>query len=160
VMHTVPLTSGLPYKDAHCTARCVEPTSLVRFLEAGGGAMVSCEDGSPMTMTASAAHFEHMQFMPFIDARFRFRFGSLPEVPALLAAWRQPGGMEKLLRAHGADGYIEGRMAGAVFADAALLRETGPAMAPAVVMAPSAIQSGLLANLDEAEQLVQAWGWE
>lgn len=160
VMHTIALASGQQYKNARHTARSAEPVSLRRFLEDGGGPMLSCEDDSPLAVTASAAHFEHMQFMPFIDARFRFRFGSMPELAELLAAWRQPGGLEKLLLAHAADGYIEGRMAGAVFADAALIRETGPAMAAAVVMAPSAIQAGLLANLDEAERLVAAWGWE
>src|SRR5690606_497810 len=95
-----------------------------------------------------------------LDARFRFRFGSWPSLDALQAALRKPGGMEALMVQHGVEGYIEGRVPGAGFPDAGLLAEMQGPSAASVIMGPSALQRGLLNNLDQATRLMQDWGWQ
>src|SRR5690606_38830181 len=110
--------------------------------------------GEPITLVPCASHFEYLQFAPFLDARFRFRFGRLPARDELLDALGRRGGVEQLMLRCEADGYIEGRMPGAGFADAAAVAEMGAQTADTLIIGPSAIQAGLLANLDEASRLV------
>jgi gamma-glutamylcysteine synthetase len=57
-------------------------------------------------------------------------------------------------------GYIEGRAPGAVFADSQLISEAGNMVAVSAPIAPSALQLGLINNLDEAERLWRDWGWQ
>lgn len=159
VMHTVPVAFSDDYKESAYTARACGAPSLRTFLAAGEWPGVACDDGRRVMLQPSAAHFEHLQFAPFTDARFRFRFGSVPALSALLDAWERPGGVEALLVEHDTDAYIEGRMPGANFPDVGMLEETGLRHASSVVMAPAAIQAGLLANLEAAEHLLRNWGW-
>lgn len=160
VMHTVPLSVSRDYKGASHTARPAGDPSLMRFLAASTWPGIACDSGEPVTLAPSAMHFEYLQFMPFLDARFRFRFGSLPPVPELLEALHGRRSLEALMAEHGAEGYIEGRCPGANFPDAGLLAEAGSEVTSTVVMSASALQAGLLANLDDAEQLLRDWGWQ
>src|SRR5699024_8881896 len=82
-----------------------------------------------------------------------------PELETLLAAWAQPDGLERLFEDCGICAYIEGRAAGANFADASLLRLAGPDVAATVLTAPSALQLGLYRQLDAVNQLISRWGW-
>ncbi len=159
-MHTVPCGQGLDYKGSSHTARVHGDPSLLEFLAQPQWPATACGSGEPIMLASSALHFEHMQFSPFLDARFRFRFGSHPERAELLAALARPGELEDLLARHDAEGYIECRMPGANFADASLMAETGRELAAGVTLAPAAIQAGLLANLAQAEALVRDWGWQ
>jgi hypothetical protein len=118
------------------------------------------DDGQAVTVLAHAMHFEHSQIAQFLDARWRYRLAVLPPLPELLESWRHEGGLEDLFAACGVDGYIEGRAPGAGFADACLLREAGSGAARSMLIAPAALQVGLLANVNESWQLVQDWGWE
>src|SRR3546814_16076126 len=77
-----------------------------------------------------------------------------------MAAWRRDGGLEQLLDVSGAQLYIEARAPGAGFADTCLLREAGAAVAQSVLLSPSALHAGLLANLHAPRRLVEDWGWE
>jgi len=95
-----------------------------------------------------------------LDARWRYRVARQPSLDALLAAWDRPGGIEELLIDCEADGYIEGRAPGAVFADSQLIDEAGRSVAATAPISPSALQLGLLLNLDEAERLWRRWGWQ
>lgn len=161
VMHTVPLVDTQDYKGDPRTVRVQGDPCLLDFLAAGTARGVLAGSGRCVTVEPSASHFEHMQFAPFLDARFRFRFGSHPSLEALQAALSSPGGVEAMMARHGVEAYIEGRVPGAGFADADLLKEMGGACSAAsVVMSPSALQQGLLNNLDEATRLVQEWGWQ
>src|SRR5690606_17258979 len=95
----------------------------------------------------------------FLDARLRYRWERSPSLPDLLAAWRSDGGLESLFEACDAQMYIEARAPGAGFADSCLLSEAGFVPARSLLLAPSAVQAGLLGNLEGAKQLVKQWGW-
>ncbi len=132
--------------------------SLATFLHAGRWPACS-ETGARTTLTAHAGHFVEAQFAQFLDARWRYRLSTTPDLATLLSAWDQDGGLEALFAQHGVDGYIEGRAPGANFADPHLMDEAGPAICSSVAVAPSAIQLGLMRNLGSALDLVRDWGW-
>jgi len=161
VMHTVPLADSRDYKGDPRTARVDGDPCLIGFLAGGTRQGTLAGSDERVVIEPSAGHFEHMQFAPFLDARFRFRFGLRPSLDVLLAALQAPGGIEAMMERHGVEAYIEGRVPGAGFPDAGLLKEIGGASeAVSVVMGPSALQQGLLNNLDEAGRLVREWGWQ
>ncbi len=160
VMHTVPLVCTHDYKGQAHTARVHADPSLLDFLAMPQARATACDTGQALSLQPSAAHFEYLQFSPFLDARFRFRFGTLPSLKELLACLDKRDGIEQLMARVGTQGYIEGRVPGANFPDAGLLDELGKGDAASVVMAPSALQAGLLNNLAQARQLVDAWGWQ
>jgi hypothetical protein len=133
--------------------------SLGRFLRAPSWTGRRADNGEPVTLTPHSGHFEYSQFAHFLDARFRYRLASRPPLADLLAAWQRPGGIEALYASVGVDGYIEGRAPGAVFPDRHLAEEAGQDVAARAPMAASALQLGVLRNLDAAEALVRDWGW-
>lgn len=133
--------------------------SLSEFLASEGWSGLRTDTGEAVTLTPQGGHFEYSQFAHFLDARWRYRLATPPSLDALRAAWRQPGGIEDLFARLGASGYIEGRAPGAGFADAHLVAQAGQAVAATLVMAPSALQLGLMRNLSQAEELLRAWGW-
>ncbi|MFM9870237.1 glutamate-cysteine ligase family protein [Achromobacter xylosoxidans] len=133
--------------------------SLSAFLASDGWPGRRSDTGETVTMTPQGGHFEYSQFAHFLDARWRYRLATPPPLEALREAWRRPGGIEDLYAGLGAIGYIEGRAPGAGFADAQLLREAGASVAATLVMAPSALQLGLMRNLSQAEDLLRSWGW-
>jgi hypothetical protein len=159
VTRSLPLDHRYDYKSAPTVILDSDPC-LTEFLHAPQWPGRRTDNGQATVLVAHAMHFEHSQIAQFLDARWRYRLDLLPPMPDLLAAWRREGGLELLFAACGVDGYIEGRAAGAGFADACLMREAGLTVARNVLIGPSAVQSGLLANLNEAWQLVQDWGWD
>lgn len=159
VSRSLPLDHRYDYKSAPTVILDGDPC-LMGFLHAPSWPGRRTDDGQEVEVVAHAMHFEHSQIGQFLDARWRYRLETLPSLPALLQAWRREGGLEALFAECGVDGYIEGRAPGAGFADACLLREAGGAVARSVLMAPTAVQLGLLANIDDAWRLVQDWGWE
>lgn len=112
-----------------------------------------------ITLKPNVEHFVYSQFANFLDARWRYRLERFPSVDVLLQAWERPGGIEELFSDCGADGYIEGRAPGAVFADRQLVNEAGAELASTVTISPSALQLGLLRNIEQAEAVMQKWGW-
>jgi len=157
--HALPLTPGQGYKSA-ALADLQDHPSLAEFLRAPAW-QARCDDtGEEVTLHPNGGYFEYAQFAHFLDARWRYRLAQPLPLDELLAAWPQPGGIEELLARRGADGYIEGRAPGAVFADAQLLAEAGAAVAASAPIAPSAVQLGLMRNLNEAERLWRDWGWQ
>jgi len=134
--------------------------SLSAFLRSNGWVGRSGGAGESVRVLPQAAHFVYAQYAHFLDARWRYRVVRQPSLDALLAAWDRPGGIEEVLIDCGADGYIEGRAPGAVFADSQLIGEAGRSIAATAPISPSALQLGLLLNLDEAERLWRRWGWE
>lgn len=159
VSRSLPLHHSYDYKSAPTVILDGDPC-LVDFLHAGVWTGRRTDNGAAATIAAHAMHFEHSQIAHFLDARWRYRLIDLPALPDLLAAWRRDGGLEGLFAACGVDGYIEGRAPGAGFADACLLREAGMPEARSMLVAPTALQRGLLANLEASWQLVQDWGWD
>lgn len=160
VSRALPLELGSGYKSVTPVYLQGDP-SLSAFLHAAGwdGRRDSAE-GEIVRLRPHGAYFTYAQYAHFLDARWRYRVEREPSLEALLRAWGRPGGLEALLCDCGVDGYIEGRAPGAVFADAQLLAEAGRDVAASAPIAPSAVQLGLLRNLDEAERLWRTWGWD
>lgn len=154
----LPLELGQGYKSATSVFLEGDPP-LAEFLRSDSWTGRSGPTAAPLTIRPRGGHFVYAQYAHFLDARWRYKVDQEPALDALLAAWDQPGGIEALLQACGVDGYIEGRAPGAVFADAQLIDELGPDIAATAPIAPSAVQLGLLSNLDQAEQLWRQWGW-
>lgn len=154
----LPLAAEAGYKSTAGVYLQGSP-SLSSFMASGGWPGLRTDTGEAVTVLPQGAHFEYSQFAHFLDARWRYRLASPPPLQVLREAWQRPGGIEELYAGLGVVGYIEGRAPGAGFADAQLLDEAGKAVAATTVMAPSALQLGLMRNLDQAEDLVRAWGW-
>ena len=159
VSRALPLISGQDYKSNEPVFLNGDP-SLGAFLRSSGWEGTCAATGELCTVLPQGAHFVYAQYAHFLDARWRYCVDCPPSLDALLAAWDRPGGIEALLIDCGADGYIEGRAPGAVFADTQLIDEAGVAIAASAPIAPSALQLGLLRNLDEAERLWRDWGWQ
>ncbi|WP_144631219.1 glutamate-cysteine ligase family protein [Bordetella genomosp. 13] len=146
------------YKSAASVYLAGDPP-LRRFLESAQWPGRRADTGELVMLRPHSGYFEYSQFAHFLDARWRYRLASPAPLDELLAAWRRPGGIEELHGRHAADGYIEGRACGAVFADAQLRDEAGAALAATAPLSPSALQLGLMRNLDAAERLWRDWGW-
>lgn len=154
----LPLAADAGYKSATGVYLSGAP-SLAVFLASDGWRGRRSDTGEWVTVSPQGGHFEYSQFAHFLDARWRYRLAAPLPLEALREAWRQPGGIEDLYERLGASGYIEGRAPGAGFADAQLLEEAGAEVAATLVMAPSALQLGLMRNLSQAEDLLRSWGW-
>lgn len=159
VSRSLPLLHRYDYKSAPTVILDGDPC-LSDFLRTGLWTGRRTDNGEPASITAHAMHFEHSQIAQFLDARWRYRLAELPCLADVLAAWDRDGGLEALFAACGVDGYIEGRAPGAGFADACLVREAGRQEARSVLVAPTALQQGLLAEPEASWQLVQDWGWD
>ncbi|XKH36716.1 glutamate-cysteine ligase family protein [Azospirillum doebereinerae] len=116
--------------------------------------------GEARLVRPDAAHAEHQQFAQFLDARIRFRFEETPPLGDFLAALEGAGALEALFARCGADLYIEGRACGANFPDAELLDLPDPRIAASVVLAPAALQKGLMANPQAWARLSALAPWE
>jgi hypothetical protein len=159
VARGLPLEQSYDYKSVPTVLLDNDPC-LADFLSAPAWRGRRSDDGSAVELAPYAGHFEYSQIGQFLDARLRYRLDVLPPLPDLMQAWQRDGGLEALFAACGAQAYIEARAPGAGFADECLLREGGIAEAHSLLLAPSAVQKGLLANLDEATRLVEEWGWQ
>lgn len=155
---SLPLSRRHDYKRAPTVLLDGDPC-LAQFLQARAWAGVRIDNGERVTLAPGSAHFEYSQIAQFLDARWRYRLDELPPLGDLMQAWQRDGGLEELFERCGAQGYIEGRAPGACFADRQLLDEAGASVARTAALSASAVQAGLLANLDEAGTLVRDWGW-
>ncbi len=160
-MHVVPAAfhdHHPHYKETADLLRVAGDPPVAAFLDAAS-APAFAADGREASITPSVLHAEFLQFSNFLDARIRFRLERVPSVRAFLAALRTPGAMERLFEEFEAVCWLEGRAGGAVFPDRETVEDAGEAVAASVVMAPSALQAGLLRNLDAAEGLAAEVGW-
>ncbi|MFC3606694.1 glutamate-cysteine ligase family protein [Stutzerimonas tarimensis] len=119
---------------------------LLEFLAGPARMAQPLEGGERQPLQPQAAHFEQQQFAQFLNARIRFRLPWQPTLAELLEALHTPGELEVLFERCGADLYIEGRACGANFPDRELSELPDPLVAASVVMAPAALQKGLMAN--------------
>lgn len=140
---------------------CVEGNpSLLTFLRGECWPARRCRDGSRILLRPSIAHLASQQFAQFLDARIRFGFAGEPSLETFFAAWERPCGLEELFQAHFDYCYIEGRAPGANFPDREILDTAGEEAAASVVIAPSALQAGLLRNLPAAQRRLARWPWQ
>lgn len=112
-------------------------------------------------LTRDISHLAAMQFAQFAGARVRYnlKHKGFP-LQEFLAACDQPNahGVEKIFEIWAEDIYIEGREPGANFPDQQLW-DVDDKVARSVVIAPSAIQAGLIRNLPEAIQFIDSFNW-
>ena|GEM_PF-379687 len=158
VTRGLPLAPSYDYKSVPTVLPDGDPC-LLDFLRATQWPGRRTDNDEAVALAPATHHFEYSQIGQFLDARLRYRFGVPVPLSELLSAWQRDDGLEALFAACDAQVYIEARAPGAGFADACLLSEAGAQVAQSVLMAPCALQSGLLANLDEARRLVGQWGW-
>jgi gamma-glutamylcysteine synthetase len=153
------LTVKKGYKSAN-TFHLEGDPSLETFLHSDSWAGWRGAPAVPVRLRPHSAHFLYSQFAHFLDARWRYALDTLPGLEELLLAWKVPGGIEALFARHGVRGYIEGRSPGSALPDAQFIREAGPDVAATIPLAASALQLGLLRNLDAAESLARSREWE
>jgi hypothetical protein len=118
--------------------------------------------GEELWLRPSMQHFEFLQFSHFLDCRIRFglKEGLGEEAPdSLMEALRTPGGMDAFFSRSVAFCYIEGRVAGANFPDSRLVDLADADVARSVVISPTALQAGLLQNMDAAEKVLKRASW-
>ena len=145
------------YKDIFDPG-CVEGNpSLLTFLRGERWPARRCRDGAQMMVRPSITHLASQQFAQFLDARIRFGFASEPSLATFFAAWEHPLGLEELFHAHCGYCYIEGRAPGANFPDREILDTAGEVVAASVVIAPSALQAGLLRDLPTTQRRLARW---
>ncbi|MBX7144626.1 MAG: hypothetical protein K1X79_09265 [Oligoflexia bacterium] len=110
----------------------------------------------------SLRHLELLQWAQFTGARVRFQLDRHEEIPAaeFAAACRGDGSrdVEKMLAPYVKAMWIEGRDPGANFPDRELL-DIDEQAARSIIIAPSALQAGLLRNLSAASQFLHSHDW-
>lgn len=104
------------------------------------------------------AHLEAMQFAQFTGARIRWEFNGSLGTEEFLEAYKRHG-LEELFARGTKYMYIEGRDPGANFPDKQLV-ELGGEVSRSIVIAPAAIQAGLLNNLSESTRILDSYRWE
>ncbi len=115
-------------------------------------------DGRPGRLVPTAAHFAYLQWSNFLDFRLRFVFADPPpERQEIAAAFDEPGLFDGLFASRLSNLYIENRCAGATFPDAALRASAGDDLAGGAMIAPAALQAGLVsaARRDQAAFLAR-----
>lgn len=111
-----------------------------------------------VTIFPHLSHLEMMQFSQFAGARIRWTFDhSKVSISHFLEAMKKDN-VEALFKKVAHSIYIEGRDPGANFPDRELL-ELGNNIPKSVVIAPSAIQLGLIRNLSESVALLNKYEW-
>lgn len=117
---------------------------------------------NPVIIHPDISHMEAMQFAQFAGARIRFQLNhdGFP-LPEFLEACKHSdrNDVEKIFEQWAKFMYIEGRDPGANFPDEELL-EAGEEVAQSVMIAPAAIQAGLIRNLDEAVTFIDSFNWQ
>ncbi len=118
--------------------------------------------GEPTQVTPHIGHFAMNQFTHFSAARIRYGIHEGVEIdPKLVTSAIMAGDAptESLFEDISDFFYIEGRDPGANFPDA-FLRDVDERMADSVIMSPSALQAGIIANMGEASRLRRDIGWD
>ncbi|MCO0614910.1 glutamate-cysteine ligase family protein [Lutimaribacter sp. EGI FJ00015] len=146
VMQAVPAGSG-SYKGS---TALFEPgdgrMNAMRFLSGGPVTSRAVEAGKRILITPTAAHFEFLQWSNFLDFRLRFAFAPPgPRAEQISTALADPVRFLPLFRDHASNLYIENRCAGATFADADLAARAPHAVQASCMIAPLALQAGLMA---------------
>lgn len=158
-MHVVPLPADGSYKTGGAYARVLAEPPLLAFLRGESWQAVCLDDGAVVTVKPGLRHLDFAQFGHFLDARIRFGFDEMPDLDTFHAAWARDGGLEDLFARTLAYSYIEGRAPGTNLADADLAEAAGEAVAASVAISPSALQMGLLNNLEAARGWLERLDW-
>lgn len=113
-------------------------------------------------VTPASSHMELMQFAQFAGARVRYglKHQQFPIQDFVLACKTNNSDIvEKIFEKYATYTYIEGRDPGSNFPDREIVN-AGKDIADSVMIAPSALQAGLLNNLKEAVQFIDRFEWQ
>lgn len=132
---------------------------LADFLSRGAVRGQPIAGGAELCIRPSAAHFAFLQWSNFLDVRLRFAFAAPGPRPAeLVAALAAPERFAPLMREHAANLYLENRCTGASFLDADLAAQAPRAVQASCMIAPAALQAGLvLAAPAHAADVCRRW---
>jgi len=115
--------------------------------------------GKMVTVEPTLGHMQALQFAQFTSARIRWTFDRGLEKARFLQSLKE-NTLERLFSEGGANNvYIEGRDPGANFPDK-FLGSIDPNLAWSTLVAPSAIQYGLIRNLAKASDYVRTFDWK
>lgn len=156
----LPVTGGTDYKNAGGMLRIIGDPSGLEFLGGGLWRGICQSSGRAVDVVPSVRHIEHLQFAQFLDARIRYSLATVPQVGEFFDAMSRSGGLEDLFGRHARYLYIEGRAPGSNFPDRELVEEADSAVSRSCVVSASAIQAGLIRNLEASRALVYRWGWK
>ena len=149
-MHAIPSANG-SYKGS--TALYVVGDGRLNagdFFRAGAVTGREVQTGQQQEIVPCAAHFDFLQWSNFLDFRVRFAFSDPgPSHDELAAAFTEPALFERLFRDHAVNLYLENRCAGATFADADLAERAPGQSSASCMIAPSALQAGLVSAAPE-----------
>jgi hypothetical protein len=145
-----------------------ENPSVIEFLSRRSWQALRLKDISfnafpptPVVVVPDISHFEAMQFAQFSGARVRFTLNkeNFP-LKEFLEALKNPGKrkVEEIFSSYSNSMWIEGRDPGANFPDREIL-EAGDEIASSVIIAPEAIQAGLIRNLEESLVYIDSIPW-
>ena len=134
--------------------------SVLSYLSMGKAEGKFLNSGQKITIIPDLKHMEALQFAQFTSARIRWHFDSLKvNKQEFLNAYKNDSLEELFTNGSVSDIYIEGRDPGANFPDTHL-NSLGNELSWSTIMAPSAIQSGIINNLDEALQYLRTFKWQ
>ena len=157
-MQPVPCGASSDYKGASNMARVVGDPAMLDYLRQPQWSAMHLSLHESITVQPSVEHLVFQQFAHFLDARIRYGLVQAPSVESFWAAWCSPEQFEALLESHLAYCYIEGRASGANFPDQEIM-QGGEVQGASVVIAPSALQCGLLRNLEQASRWLARLPW-
>ncbi|WP_413203366.1 glutamate-cysteine ligase family protein [Rhodospirillum sp. A1_3_36] len=154
-----------PYKGEGGLVRVVGDPCFLDFLAGGpwqahaigpGGAdREKCQEVSPQL-----AHVDALQWSNFLDFRIRYALTGAEEGPgAFLDALRKPGEMEAFFSEKASSLYLENRVAGACFSESRSKLDPESPIRRSMPLAASALQWGLIKNLDRAAATLEGGCW-
>jgi hypothetical protein len=163
-MLAIPRAAGA-YKGEDGLSRVAGDPSFLAFL--GGGPRLAHPvrpGGADLSQTEETvpdlAHVEALQWANFLDFRVRYAFDGTDGDPrAFLDAMDEPGAMEAFFEERATNLYLENRVVGACFADSHLKSHPNPDVARSAPLAASALQWGLMKNLERVEAVMGADYW-
>lgn len=159
--HHFVVSSGGSYKSFADSAVLIKQNpSTLEYLGMSRAEGEFLHSGAPATVIPHLRDLETVQFAQFTGARVRFGFNHDRVTTRDFLSCLNKNLLEELF----ADGaaaftYIEGRDAGANFPDAEL-RSIDRSVAESTYISPSALQAGLLNNLEEAHRYISSFPWQ
>ena len=135
---------------------------LLDFLRAKSVLAYPADGGPGKAVVPKIDHLVYHQFTQYSDCRVRYGLigGHGPDLGDFMDVMdNHPDKLEGLLAPYLSYCYLEGRAAGANFPDRELLGLNPEAIAASVAVSPSALQTGLLQNLDQARKLLSGYVW-
>ncbi|MCF8479122.1 MAG: hypothetical protein K9H25_01700, partial [Rhodospirillum sp.] len=163
-MQAIPPGTG-PYKGEGGLVRVAGDPPFLDFLAEGAWwahpiGPSGTDLGKHLEVIPRLSHVEALQWSNFLDFRIRFSLTGTDDTPdAFLEALRYPGGMEALFSERASNLYLENRVAGASFAESRSGWDPESPVFRSVPLAASALQWGLIKNLDKAAVALEEGPW-